>query len=674
MRTVKLAAIAVALALVPLSVALVLSAKQRDERAAIDRAAQSAVAQLRSTLTAFSAQASGASRLEAHNPAFNAFLAHPSLRTRADAEAALATLGDVYPGSLVHAQLVAWQPLCSVATACGRALIVYTPAGGAGSGGEVSDPWFARTTHLDPGEVLQSAPFQDGGTWVVGFSTVVESQAGVPAAVVQLELPVEALRQSAARIARGAQTKGLELAVVDGSGKVVVDDRRPQLDGAALGHPLDKRFAALTAEKAVTGAASLGGKRVAWTKLPTGDTNLNRWTVAALAPAGGGFLGGALLPGALVVLALLLLAFALSRRISEESGAPPVMDALTGLGNRRKLEADLARMIPQATETEPLVLALLDLEGFKTYNDSYGRTAGDALLARLGKNLAHAVEGRGAAYRMGGDEFCVVASVGADGPARVLADAEAALSERGEGFAIASTYGAVLLPKEATDAAAALRIADQRLYAGKATDSRSAGRQSADVLLQALHERSPELGSHLHDVAMLAREVGQRLGMNGEELDEIAQAAELHDVGKMAIPDAILKKPGPLDHEEWEFIRGHTIIGERIVSAAPALVSVAKLIRSSHERFNGTGYPDALKGEEIPLGARVVAVCDAYDAMIGPRPYRLGLSKEDAISELRRCASAQFDPVVVDVFCSVVDSLEVDDDDEDPAVIASRHH
>ena len=117
--------------------------------------------------------------------------------------------------------------------------------------------------------------------------------------------------------------------------------------------------------------------------------------------------------------------------------------------------------------------------------------------------------------------------------------------------------------------------------------------------------------------------------MSGEELDQIAQAAELHDVGKMAIPDAILKKPGPLDHEEWEFIRGHTIIGERIVSAAPALAPVAELIRSSHERFNGTGYPDSLKGDEIPLGARVVAVCDAYDAMIGsapvpPRPLQGG--------------------------------------------------
>jgi diguanylate cyclase (GGDEF)-like protein len=411
-----------------------------------------------------------------------------------------------------------------------------------------------------------------------------------------------------------------------------------------------------------------GHESVAHPRVPAG------WTVVAAASEPGIVSSSDIAPILLALIAIGLLGFVLARRSPADAG-PPLDDHLTGLGNRRRLEHDLERLLPHASEKEPLLLALLDLEGFKLYNDTFGRTAGDALLSRLGKNLGAALEGRGTAYRMGGDEFCIVAHVGDDGQAPLLADAAAALSERGEGFAIASDHGSVLLPSEAGDVAAALRIADQRLYAGKASDTRSAGRQSADVLLQALYERSPELGSHLHDVALLAKEVGKRLAMSGEELDEIAQAAELHDVGKMAIPDAILKKPGPLDHEEWEFIRGHTIIGERIVSAAPALAPVAKLIRSSHERFNGTGYPDSLKGDEIPLGARVVAVCDAYDAMIGPRPYRLGLSKDDAISELRRCAGAQFDPVVVDVFCGVVDSLDpVDESLEDPAVIASRHH
>ena len=229
----------------------------------------------------------------------------------------------------------------------------------------------------------------------------------------------------------------------------------------------------------------MGG--TASTAHPTG--RLASWTVTASAPSAALVDGSDAAPIVLVALAVFLLGFVLVRRSPAEAG-PPLADPLTGLGNRRRLELDLERMLPQASEAEPILLALLDLEGFKTLQRQLRRTAGDALLSRLGKNLAHAVEGRGTAYRMGGDEFCVVVRVGADGQAPVLADATAALSERGDGFAIASAQGSVLLPKEAGDVAAALRIADQRLYAGKASDSRSAGRQSADVLLQALYERA----------------------------------------------------------------------------------------------------------------------------------------------------------------------------------------
>jgi HD-GYP domain-containing protein (c-di-GMP phosphodiesterase class II) len=143
------------------------------------------------------------------------------------------------------------------------------------------------------------------------------------------------------------------------------------------------------------------------------------------------------------------------------------------------------------------------------------------------------------------------------------------------------------------------------------------------------------------------------MGLVADELDLLRQAGELHDIGKVAIPDSILSKPGPLDEEEWVFVRQHPVVGERIISAAPALAQVAKLVRASHERFDGTGYPDGRIGEEIPLGARIIAVCDAYDAMIGPRPYRLGMSDEVALAELRRCAGEQFDPAIVEVFCDV---------------------
>jgi two-component system cell cycle response regulator len=135
----------------------------------------------------------------------------------------------------------------------------------------------------------------------------------------------------------------------------------------------------------------------------------------------------------------------------------------------------------------------------------------------------------------------------------------------------------------------------------------------------------------------------------------------LHDIGKVAIPDAILSKAGPLDAEEWAIVHQHTLIGERILAAAPALSQVAKLVRSSHERHDGTGYPEGMVSDEIPLGSRIVAVCDAFDAMIGPRPYRLGMTEQGALDELRRCAGTQFDPDVVDVFCALRADLSVDD-------------
>ena len=190
------------------------------------------------------------------------------------------------------------------------------------------------------------------------------------------------------------------------------------------------------------------------------------------------------------------------------------------------------------------------------------------------------------------------------------------------------------------------------MYAAKGDGRVSAGRQSTDVLLRALTERDPYLGSHTADVASLAEAVAGRLGLARDEVEQVSQAAELHDIGKVAIPDAILHKPGPLDEDEWAFIRRHTLIGERIIDGAPALGRVAALVRSSHERFDGAGYPDGLAGSAIPLGSRIVAICDAFDAMTTDRAYRGAMAPDVALLELRSCAGSQFDPVVVEAFCA----------------------
>jgi diguanylate cyclase (GGDEF)-like protein len=348
-----------------------------------------------------------------------------------------------------------------------------------------------------------------------------------------------------------------------------------------------------------------------------------------------------------------------------------VTDPLTGLGNRRKLSADLAAALRDPCTSRPSLLLLFDLDGFKDYNDTFGHLAGDALLSRLGRKLDHAVAGVGSAYRLGGDEFCAHIQLdGLDSDAVIL-QAAAALSESGAELSVEASLGVVLLPHEADSADHALQVADERMYANKR--SRSAARsQAGEVLLRTMHAKQPALDEHSSNVAELATRVARRLGLGGEALDEIARAAELHDIGKVGIPDAILNKPSTLTDREWEFIYQHTILGERILHGAPALRPVARLVRASHERWDGTGYPDRLRGEEIPLGARIVAVCDAYEAMTADRTYRAAVSHELACQELRRWAGTQFDPEVVEAFLTEIETAG-EERELNPAQHAAAH-
>ena len=325
-------------------------------------------------------------------------------------------------------------------------------------------------------------------------------------------------------------------------------------------------------------------------------------------------------------------------------------DALTGVGNRRKLMIDLGATLDARTTA---VLMLLDLDGFKAYNDTFGHPAGDALLARIAEKLSGAVAGEGEVYRIGGDEFCVLAAVGPARSAAFAAATAVSLEEQGPGFKITAAYGTVALPEEAEGVADALRIVDGRMYDEKDGRRASAGRQSRDVLLRVLYERDARLQGHLSGLVELVRAVGIRVGLTGDELADVALAAELHEVGKLAIPDSILRKPGPLNDEEWSFVRRHPLIGERILSSAPALAKVSGLVRSTQERVDGMGYPDRLMDEDIPLGSRIIGVCAAYVAMTSELPYRAARSPEEAVAELRRCAGSQFDANVVEALVAV---------------------
>jgi two-component system cell cycle response regulator len=342
------------------------------------------------------------------------------------------------------------------------------------------------------------------------------------------------------------------------------------------------------------------------------------------------------------VVVRLVLTFAQNHRLVVKLETDP----LTGLFNRGKLIYDLDRLL-SSDRPEPHLLTILDLDGFKDYNDAFGHPAGDALLIRLGHQLADAVGECGRAYRMGGDEFAMLIPGDATSAGAAVQAGASALSEQGEGFKVTCSTGSAEIPGEATDRSAALQLADQRMYGQKDSRRPKAGGEVEAVLIRVVNQRAPELGEHANAVKALAMAIGKDIGLPPGELAALSRASELHDVGKIAIPDAILNKPTKLNEEEWEFMRQHTILGERIVAAAPSLASVGRLIRASHERWDGGGYPDGLSGEQIPLAARIMFACDAYDAITTERPYSPALGPESALEELRRCAGTQFDPEVV---------------------------
>ncbi len=330
-------------------------------------------------------------------------------------------------------------------------------------------------------------------------------------------------------------------------------------------------------------------------------------------------------------------------------------DPLTGIHSRGRLVSD-ATLLEAAGQ--PVTVAIFDLDGFKLYNDSFGHAAGDALLVRMARRLADAVSGAGDAYRIGGDEFTVLLWGDLEETAGTVGRADFAMCERGDGFDIRASKGLSLYPGECPSIESAIALADERMYVAKSRSGTSARSQVHEALVRSLRESEPGLADHTDGVRKLVVSVAREFMELPEDIDVIERASQLHDVGKVAIPDAILYKPAPLDPEEQELMQQHTVIGERIITASPALAPVGTLVRHSHEHWDGSGYPDGLAGEEIPLGSRIILACDAFDAMTSDRPYHVPKSEPEAIAELRRCSGKQFDPEVVAVLIRVLERRE----------------
>jgi diguanylate cyclase (GGDEF)-like protein len=602
-------------------------------------------------LNAYFARASSIILLTANNAAYRQFYAETGDRDRlvrrggpvVDAvNDSLAYLEQLYPDRIGEACFIDASGAENARTVRGERAS-YADL----SKDESKNPFFGPSFALQPNSVYQAKPYVSPDTrdWVISNSTPVVMPDGSKPGIVHFEISLDSFRREAIAHREGT------LLVVDGdTGQVVLSTLRPQQVGVPMGDPADTRFRGLVGGWSAAGQLQLDGYQAAYRHIAVTRGNVNNWYVVSVADAPTGVLTGVgVLPLLLVVVTLLLIAFLLMalRRGQNALVSAANTDALTGLCNRRRLVLDLDAELASATTTDPVLLILCDLNGFKAYNDTFGHPAGDALLARLGAALNRELAGRGCAYRIGGDEFCVLGRPGRGGADELIALAVVALSEHGDGFSITASYGAVLLPAEASSATEAMRVVDLRMYENKTSSRVPAEMQTTNVLVRAIQERDPDWADRLSRTADLAGMVCQQLGVPTAEEARIRQAAKLHDVGKVGIPDEILRKREPLTGAEWAFLQQAPTIGERIASSAPALVPLAPLVRAARERFDGTGYPDHLVGEAVPLGARIIAACSALAAMTSERPYARRLDWTEALDELDRSAGTQFDPRVV---------------------------
>jgi diguanylate cyclase (GGDEF)-like protein/putative nucleotidyltransferase with HDIG domain len=355
-------------------------------------------------------------------------------------------------------------------------------------------------------------------------------------------------------------------------------------------------------------------------------------------------------------------------------------DPLTGLGNHRHFHDRLERELIEAErEGSSFSLCLIDVDDFKRVNDLFGHPAGDRVLSRMATTLRQ----NGEAFRLGGDEFALLLpnfdESQAVATASSIIDRIAHLGLEHVGSVTVSA-GVATFPRQAPDRGELIRLADSALYWAKENGKnrvhvyrpdvvelaelrrlatgpdRAARFRAAASLAKAVDLRDTYTGSHSARVAEQAARVASRLGLDQEQIELARLAGSLHDLGKLAIPEEILRKPGPLTGPERLVLERHPQIGFRMLDSL-GIDPVANWILHHHERWDGTGYPDRLPGPEIPLGARIIFVVDAYDAMTSDRVYRGRLSKEDALAELQRCAGTQFDPAVV---AALAEELELE--------------
>ena len=369
------------------------------------------------------------------------------------------------------------------------------------------------------------------------------------------------------------------------------------------------------------------------------------------------FAAGLLLLGCF---AFILLRF--RRQELERLSQIAVTDPLTGLRNHRAFQEDLARELQRVGRTGiPMALVMLDLDGLKAINDQLGHQVGDERIQGLADAIRDSRRATDVGYRVGGDEFAVILPGSRALGALEFAERVRALAAATVGIAEATE----LRPRDDVQREADLAlIGAKRLGQAAAvfgpdfelaeTEQEHDDGTLASALALAVDAKDSYTRSHCQTVSQLCAVIATELGLHGERVARIRLAGLLHDVGKIGVPDAILNKPAALTDAEFEVMKRHSLLGGDIVEAAE-MHDEARWVRHHHERFDGSGYPDALAGDEIPLESRIILVADAFEAMTSDRPYRKAPGVDFAVGELRRHAGAQFDPDVVTALCRALD-------------------
>jgi diguanylate cyclase (GGDEF)-like protein/putative nucleotidyltransferase with HDIG domain len=357
------------------------------------------------------------------------------------------------------------------------------------------------------------------------------------------------------------------------------------------------------------------------------------------------------------------------------------IDMLTGLFNRHHFEERLEEEISRNSRYgDVFSIFMIDLDNFKTYNDAYGHPAGDILLSQIGKIIKSSVRNADQAFRYGGDEFVVILPRTAREDAHAVAErvrGQIAEGMKKKSIAVTCSIGLASYPADGVLASELVGVADTALYHAKRAGgdrillsskilSETLGNgviytkrndlSAVYALASAVEARDPYTYGHSKKVNTYAVALAQAIGLSPDEVSMLNTAALLHDIGKIGIPDKVLGKKGELNGEDWEAIKVHPRLGANIVSNIPSLVPCVSSILHHHERWDGRGYPEGLKGEEIPLEARILSIADSFEAMTSARLYRPALSLEDVVKELRQGVGSQFDPKLVEVFIGIIEA------------------